>query len=319
MTKTQNPEIRTGRQPPARASAVDIMAWPARASVTLAVTRIAALLGLMVILLAMAPVRAVRRQGFPRWIVERWHAGCCRIAGITPHIRGEKVTDRPVLFVANHVSYLDISILGATLDASFVAKSEVQGWPVFGYLAELQRTVFVARQGRHVDSQRQALKERLAAGDSLILFPEGTSSDGTRALRFKSALFDAASIELESGQVEVQPISIAYTRFDGMPMGRMLRPFYAWYGDMDLAPHLFRALGMGTIEVDVVFHPPVRLADFGSRKALARHCETVVSRGLSSALAGRHERPQRRHRLRLDAFDLPRAAETARHPARKPA
>lgn len=288
-----------------------LRAWPAKASPLLAIGRIAALLGWMVALLACSPYRAVMKKGFPRSIVRRWHSGSCRITGVTPTVHGKPVQDRPILFVANHVSYLDISVLGSLLDGCFVAKQEVRSWPIFGYLAQLQRTVFVERRAVRAADQREVLRARLAQGDSLILFPEGTSSDGTRALRFKSALFDAANIELDHGHVEVQPISIAYSRFDGMPMGRMLRPFYAWYGDMELAPHLWRALGMGTIGVDVIFHEPVKLDDFGSRKALAQHCETVVSNGLSTALSGRLDRTARDHRLRCDAFDLPINSQTA--------
>jgi len=289
----------------------NVHAWPAKASPVLAISRIVALLVWMVVLLACSPYRAIRQIGFPKPIIRRWHTDSSRIAGVTPTVHGTPVTDRPILFVSNHVSYLDISILGSLLDACFVAKQEVNGWPIFGYLARLQRTVFVERRAVRAADQREVLRERLLQGDSLILFPEGTSSDGNRALRFKSALFDAANIELDHGHVEVQPISIAYTRFDGMPMGRMLRPFYAWYGDMELAPHLWRALGMGTIGVDVVFHEPVRLEDFGSRKALAQHCEKVVSDGLSNALSGRLDRTSRARRLRCDGFDLPIHSQTA--------
>lgn len=286
-------------------------AWPVRANPLLAISRTVGLLSWMVILLACSPIRAIRQTGFPRSIVERWHAGSCRVAGIRPSVHGTPVRDRPVLFVANHVSYFDISVLGATLDACFVAKSEVNGWPIFGYLARLQRTVFVERRARRAADQRDAIADRLRSGDSLILFPEGTSSDGNRALRFKSALFDAANVDLDSGQVEVQPVSIAYTRFDGMPMGRMLRPFYAWYGDMDLAPHLWRALGMGTIGVELVFHRPVRLNDFGSRKALAQHCEKVVADGLSDALYGRFAVANKQRHLKFDGFDVAVTADSA--------
>ncbi|MDJ0684121.1 MAG: lysophospholipid acyltransferase family protein [Alphaproteobacteria bacterium] len=286
--------------------------WAARGSPALAILRIAALGGLCLSLLALAPIRALRKQPFPRRLVRRWHAGTCAIAGLEPAIHGAPVTNRPVLFVANHVSYLDISILGALLDASFVAKSDVRGWPVFGYLAVLQRTVFIERRARRsTDAQRNAMRDRLGQGGSLILFPEGTSSDGTRALRFKSALFDAAATDWTDGQIDVQPISIAYSRFDGMPMGRMLRPFYAWYGDMELAPHLWRAIGLGQAGVDVVFHEPVRMSDFASRKDLARHCERVVANGLSGALTGRYARTAPAQEPRYDGFDLPFAPKSA--------
>lgn len=116
----------------------------------------------------------------------------------------------------------------------------------------------------------------------LILFPEGTSNDGNRVLPFKSAFFAAAE-----GALPVQPVSIAYTRLDGLPMQRAFRPFYAWYGGMTLADHLFAALGLGNPTVDVIFHPPVSIADFHDRKALANHCHDVINHGVALALAGR--------------------------------
>jgi lyso-ornithine lipid O-acyltransferase len=87
-------------------------------------------------------------------------------------------------------------------------------------------------------------------------------------------------------------VSIAYTRLDGMPLGRALRPFFAWYGAMSLAPHLWRMLGLGRLEVVVEFHPPTSLALCGSRKVLARYCEERIAEGLAGALSGRRETPE---------------------------
>jgi 1-acyl-sn-glycerol-3-phosphate acyltransferase len=184
------------------------------------------------------------------------------------------------------VSYTDIPIFGALIRGSFIAKTEVAGWPLFGRLAKLQRTVFVDRRPRSAARQRGDIASRLAAGDDLILFPEGTSSDGNRVLPFKSALFGAAE-PVDGRAVPVQPVSIAYTRLDGMPIGRGLRAYFAWYGDMDLASHLWTLVGLGTVTVVVEFHPVVTLAELGSRKALAEHCYRVISAGMSAALAGR--------------------------------
>ena len=188
-----------------------------------------------------------------------------------------------MLFAANHVSYLDITVLGSLLDASFIAKTEVAGWPLFGWLARLQRSVFIDRRARSTAHQRDSIAARLAAGEALILFPEGTSGDGVRLLPFKSALFSVAD-HAAAGAVTVQPVSIAYTRLDGMPLGRALRPFFAWYGAMSLAPHLWRMLGLGRLEVVVEFHPPTSLAVCGSRKMLARYCEERIAEGLAGAL-----------------------------------
>lgn len=222
-----------------------------------------------------------------------YHRACCRLLGLVIEQRGTMTTARPTLFVSNHCSYLDISALGSIIPGSFVAKAEVANWPLFGFLSKLQRTVFVDRQRRTTHHQRDELARRLAAGDNLILFPEGTSSDGNRTLPFRSALFAVAESGPAAGDAPVlltiQPVSIAYTRLNGIPIGRTFRPLFAWYGDMDLFGHLWRVLGLGRIIVVIEFHPTVTLAQFGSRKALSQHCGSAVSAGLVAAITGRSE------------------------------
>lgn len=220
-----------------------------------------------------------------------YHRLVCHILGIAIERRGVPSPARPTLFVANHTSYLDIEILGAAIPGSFVSKTDVDGWPLFGWLARLQRTVFIDRKRRSVARQRDALSARLRAGDQLILFPEGTSGDGQRLLPFKSALFAAVTESEGAHDIAVQPVSVAYLRLDGMPLGRSYRPLCAWYGDMDLAPHLWVVLGLGRLGVSVTFHPAVRAADFPSRKALADHCAAVIGAGLAAALSGRETVP----------------------------
>jgi 1-acyl-sn-glycerol-3-phosphate acyltransferase len=195
-------------------------------------------------------------------------------------------------------SYADITVLGSQIAGSFIAKTEVAGWPLFGWLAKLQRTVFVDRQVRSTAQQRDAITDRLAAKDALILFPEGTSDDGNRVLPFKSALFSVAE-STDGEPVVVQPVSIAYTRLNGTPFGRRYRPLVAWYGDMALAPHLWTMLGLGTIEAVVEFHAPTSIAECGSRKALAQYCYDRVAGGVADALGGRREMDsERRPRTR---------------------
>lgn len=243
--------------------------------------------------LALMPVQAIGlmlRRPWAAQLPRFYHRVCCRILGYDVRQIGEPVAAHPVLFASNHVSYADITVLGSVIPGSFVAKSEIAGWPFFGWLAKLQRSVFVDRQVRSTARQRDAIAERLAAGDALILFPEGTSHDGNFVLPFKSALFSVVFNKEQA--ITVQPVSLAYTRLDGIPLGRRLRPFFAWYGDMDLAPHLWRLLGLGTIEAVVEFHPPVMVADFASRKALADFCYQRISRGVSRSLAGRHDEPE---------------------------
>ncbi len=172
--------------------------------------------------------------------------------------------------------------------AAFVAKLEVRSWPGIGLMAKLGGTVFVDRKRQKSGIQRDAIQNRLGhEGESLILFPEGTSGDGNRVLPFKSALFSVAEIRPENGNpLTVQPVSIAYTRLDGMPIGRMWRPYFAWYGDMELASHVWVAAGLGHVTVEVEFHPPVKIDMFGTRKTLAEHCQSVVRTGVVVAIVG---------------------------------
>ena len=219
----------------------------------------------------------------PLW----YHRRCCRILGFRVERRGRQSRMKPTLYVSNHSSYLDITVLGSLIAGSFVAKSEVADWFFFGWLAKLQRTVFVERRALKSVAQRDEMARRLESGDNLILFPEGTSDDGNRVLPFKSALLSVAERRPHDEPLTVQPVSVAYTRLDGLPLGRSLRPLFAWYGDMDLAPHLWQLAGLGRLTIVVHFHPPVSIEDFASRKRLSDHCQAEVAKGVALALSGR--------------------------------
>lgn len=253
----------------------------------LRLVRIFLYLGLTLPLMPVQAAAVALKSPLARRLPLVYHRWSCRILGFRLKVKGDILPKQPALFVANHTSYLDIEILGALIDGCFIAKNEVAGWPLFGQLAKLQRTVFVDRRARSTAVQRDAIRARLDRGDRLILFPEGTSGDGNRLLPFKSALFSVADYVGSDGPLVVQPVSVAYVRLDGIPLGRFYRPFFAWYGDMEMAPHLWALLGLGTVGVEVTFHPPVTLAELGSRKMLAEHCHRVISAGLATALAGR--------------------------------
>lgn len=214
--------------------------------------------------------------------VQQWWCGAvARVAGLRVRPSGEPASgDLPVVYLANHVSYLDIPAVGALLPAAFVAKSEVAGWPLFGHFARLTGTVFVPRRALRSADQVQLLRGRLARGESLILFPEGTHSDGADVLPFKSSLLASVTEETTGVAVRVQPVSVAYTRLvTGEPLTGERRGLYAWLDFDDMLPHLWRALGCVGAEVRVHFHPPLPPAAV-SRKALARQAETAVRAGV---------------------------------------
>ena len=227
---------------------------------------------------------------YARRVPMTFHRGCARILGLSWQVIGEMTPARPTLFVANHTSYLDITVLGSIIPGTFVAKAEVAAWPLFGFLATLQNTIFIRRRKSEAREHGNALRDRLEAHSNLILFPEGTSTDGVRTLPFRSALFSVANTRIDDRPLTVQPVSIACTHLDGIPLGRSLRDLYVWFGGMDLVPHLWNSAKAGKLRVEVEFHSPVNIDQLGSRKALADHCSQAVARGVEAANAGR-DRP----------------------------
>lgn len=220
-----------------------------------------------------------------------YHRLVCWLMGTHVKVIGAPVSGG-VLMMANHSSWLDIPVLSSLAPVSFVAKHEVGAWKFFGTLARLQRTIFVRRERARALDDRDNIRKRLEQGDALVVFPEGTSTDGNRVLPFKSTLFSAAEISIGEDKdhhalhAPVQPVSVAYVGLHGLPMGRENRPFFAWYGDMELVPHLWQAFEMGPIDVVVEFHKPMTVDEAGGRKQLAAAAEAAVRAGVVRALSG---------------------------------
>ena len=187
------------------------------------------------------------------------------------------------------MSWLDICVITALAPVVFVAKSEVAEWPVFGWLAKLQRTIFINRQARHqTGAATREIAVRLLGGDAVVLFAEGTSSDGIRVLPFRSSLVGAVHHALGNTthhtHITVQPMSLAYVGFGGVPMGRGLRERVAWYGDADLIPHLLHVLSSGAVDVTVSWGEATAYDMSADRKAIARDAEKSVRRMTAAAL-----------------------------------
>jgi 1-acyl-sn-glycerol-3-phosphate acyltransferase len=212
---------------------------------------------------------------------------------IRVRVIGEPVRDRAVLFVSNHVSWADILVIGSLAPVAFVSKSEVADWPLVGTAARLQRTVFVDRSRRQQTGDAIAeMVKRLASGVPVVLFAEGTSSDGNRVLPFRSALVGAvkeAGGRAESG-ILIQPMSICYTGLHGIPMGRQHRPLVAWYGDLDFLPHFKAFIARGAVDAVVSYGEPVAADGTADRKAMAKSLEGAV-RGLTAAALRGRTRP----------------------------
>ena len=222
----------------------------------------------------------------PFKIPRLFHGLLLRLFGIRLQVIGTPSSATPVFFVANHVSYLDILVLGSLLPAAFVAKADVASWPLFGFLAKIQNTLFIERRATRAAAQRTQLQIHLAKRQSLILFPEGTSSDGMNVLPFKSSLFSIVTESAPDIAITIQPISLTCTALDGFPLLREQRPLYGWYGDMTLLPHLWNVFKRGRFTVEVIFHPPMAAGEHPDRKILAATCQSLVARGIEQSLRG---------------------------------
>jgi 1-acyl-sn-glycerol-3-phosphate acyltransferase len=220
-----------------------------------------------------------------------------RTLGLDVRVVGElasKHSSRPIIFVSNHSSWIDIPVVGGVLPGPFVAKDDIEGWPVVRTIARLGRTVFVSRQRGSTARERDAMQAVLARGDNLILFPEGTSSDGSRVLPFRSSFFALAAgkgVANPSQRPLIQPVSVVYDRLNGLPAGRSSRPVFAWYGDMDIASHFWRMTQHLDMRVTVLLHVPLDPATFSDRKSLSQAVWRTVADGASMLRQNRPARP----------------------------
>ena len=223
------------------------------------------------------PVQAVLLllPGRPKVAFARiYHSVLCWLLGLKVQVVGQPAANRPVLFLSNHTSWLDVLVLGSVLEGCFVSKAEVGTWPLIRTVARLGRTVFVSRSRGRTGSEADGMKARLAAGDSLILFPEGTSNDGARTLPFRSSFLATAG-----SARQVQPVSVVYDRLGGLPACRRDRPLFAWYGDMEIGSHVWRLARRSGARATVLLHEPFDPAAMPDRKAMAVATWATVSAG----------------------------------------
>jgi len=199
--------------------------------------------------------------------IRAWHRRALAIAGVDTSIRGEAV-DGPALFVANHVSWLDIGALSTIVDAGFIGKRELASWPVLGFLIRRGGTIFVDRDGRDGGTAAaQEMAGRLQRGERVVVFPEGTTSGGGDVRRFHPRLFEAARL----AGVPVQPVALRYDNERA--------PFI---NNVGFIPHLLGILGEPRIHADLQLLEPIDPTGL-DRRGIARRAEEAVRSALREA------------------------------------
>ncbi len=234
--------------------------------------RLTSILFVSLLLSALLAVTArfVPRGGKGRYrarFQQAWARVLCAVLGIRVEVVGDFPPGWNGLAVANHLGYADILVLGSILPGTFVSKAEVARWPLIGSLGSLAGTVYVDREDRAAAAPFTAeLKTRIATGDTILLFPEGTSTRGETVLPFKSTPF--AAVAGIPGKY-VLPLHIDVVEIGGVSATGLLRDAVCWHGDAEFVPHLHRLLDLRGIRFRVVLGVPIP-CDGRDRKALAR-------------------------------------------------
>lgn len=211
------------------------------------------------------------------WVIQSCYRGLLRIIGVRYTVKGAVSSTRPLLLVTNHTTYLDICVLGAELPVRHTPKSDIGSWPVIGSICRLTSCVFIDRRAAKTADNGRALHAALEEGGIVCLFPEGTTGDGRHVLPFRSSYFSLAEQQFGGKPLLVQPASVKYTHICGMPIDSAQRHLIAWYGDMELVPHVAELLRLGPIRAELTFLDPVDISRFAGRKALAAYCHDAIA------------------------------------------
>lgn len=235
----------------------------------------------------------ITRANLPNWnfFPRIFHRIGCTFLGLRVTTIGRPASGGPVLMVSNHVAWTDILAIGSVADCTFVAKSEIEKWPVVGFMASMQKTLYVDRK-RRGDAKRASseMGKRLGSGGAVVLFAEGQSDLGTHVLPFKTALVGAAQhamIEAGATEVAIQPVTVAYTRLQGLPVSRADRWGMRWSKSKSVGENIRDFLSSGVTEVTVAFGIPHPLSGTADRKAVTRAAEADVRAMLVALNRGR--------------------------------
>jgi 1-acyl-sn-glycerol-3-phosphate acyltransferase len=233
----------------------------------------------------LAASSALRYREGERLIPVAFHRAMRAVLGLAISVKGVPSSRRPLIIVANHTSWLDIIIISSFLPIVFVAKHEVASWPFFGWLAQLQRSIFVNRsQKQQIHQTIDRIADALIAGEIVGIFPEGTSTDGTDISPFRSALIGSVREAIRKAErltsIFIQPVSIVYAG----PRRRLA--VWALEDEIPFFPHLLQVAGLRRIDVVLTWGEPIE-ANLGSdRKALTKRLEGAIRQLTAEAASG---------------------------------
>jgi len=251
---------------------------------------------LIIVALAVGLLLGLLPDRISRSLSNALTCGFCRLAckalGISVEAVGAPPVDGPTLLVSNHISWTDVLALGSLSPMIFLARHDLAGWPLLGRLARAYGTLFVERgRRRQIPEVNRQMAEQMASAKIVVLFPEGTTGDGTRLQKFNSSHFAAPATLLanhpQTEAVTVAPVALAYTRQGGLPLGRTGRAAIAWYGDTEFVPHLLDLVRGGKTTCRISFLP-TRYFDRGTdRKTVARQTALVIQTAFRSEIMSR--------------------------------
>jgi 1-acyl-sn-glycerol-3-phosphate acyltransferase len=224
-----------------------------------------------------------KKPSWRDWVVRRAYRGILFIIGISLQVRGSLSNVRPLLVVSNHVSYLDVVIMGSVFSFRFTPKKDIASWPVISSICRLTGCVFIDRRPEKFREAMEQVRQSLQEKQVISLFPEATTGNGVTTLPFRTGFFHLAEGEIAGSPLMVQPVAVIYTHIRRLPIGVSQWPDIAWYGDMKLVPHLWGLLGVGRVNAVLDFLPPTTLSPHGDRKRLAAHCHYAVTEAIQAA------------------------------------
>ena len=212
---------------------------------------------------------------WPMIIIRRyWSILSLRLCSLKLKVEGSFPSE-VCLVVSNHISWLDILTIQSVADVVFVAKSDVKNWPGLGFLAKLANTLFVERSPQKIGFHSKEANIILAEGNSICFFPEGTSSDGLRVLKFRSGFFQLAfrnMVEEKLPILNIQPVTIFYEPVKS----DVSSDFYGWWGNMSLIGHIIKVLCKSSGFITLKFHDLLKSDSFQDRKHLASKAEDII-------------------------------------------